>query len=861
MKKMTGFLLALLLLLCSLPIFAYTNFLPNPSFEQEGGDWGPAGGWKQWANSGSLSDAVWTWEEGSRHTGSRSVSIKNIASTAQDVAVISPVLGATAGNCYTFSAWVKSENMQSGSVFVMASFFDGGGWKSTKGFPTTLPVGGSWVQLAGTFQIPQGMTGVQVGVRILPPVNPEAKLFIDDLALYQVSATSFMLEQPEGMAMIPSEEASGGYLAYRPPTDPQYAYLNYQFPTLPAGTYKYKIRYRGDPINSGAQRIYIGGKDQPEIWFPTKTDAVFFSTERTFTSDGTVNSILIKKWSALGTGTNPIDWIWIGPEGAIAPEGQVSILEPPGNLTSEYIGPHEVSLSWQPPASESGIGIYQVYRGLTPDFAIGEATHVIDTTETAFSELMDPAHPVYYYKIVAWNSIYGGKRSPSAQTSVRSDNVPPGKPSDLSGSAATAGLVTLNWTPPQEAGDGERAAGYKVYRSEVAPQFGQTPLALIDEQTPGFTNDPLVTMQWKDKGVTTGTNYYYAVSAYDDDGNESALSVLSSPLQPTADTILPNPPHGAQIDPDTIRGGVIFTWTTPQAHDQDDDLAEKFIVYRSLAENPSQSWQQGGARFELPETAPQAGAARRFVDVTAIPGSSYYYALVSIDKAGNESEPVSWQEIVPLAPYTAELQAPKAGMAAVDGPPTFTWTQPQAYAEDQVESYSVQLARDENFVQNFLESNPTAETSYQHSATLAPGVWHWRVKVKYQSGVTCYSDTESFQSVLNGESGLKVAFFEVSPRIYNPRAGELLFNYVLAEDSYVTVKLFNIHGKLLKVLQEPLWQSARDGSGALGNHLLYWNGKTAQGQLAPRGIYLIQAEIKTPGVRPTKVTKRFQVVH
>jgi len=92
-------------------------------------------------------------------------------------------------------------------------------------------------------------------------------------------------------------------------------------------------------------------------------------------------------------------------------------------------------------------------------------------------------------------------------TVVVRDVTPPAAPQALY-SVTGDGAVTLHWVKNTE----PDLAGYRVYRG---PAFAgpYTPLA-----TTGNTS-------YTDNGVSNGTTYYFAVSAYDLSGNESELSV------------------------------------------------------------------------------------------------------------------------------------------------------------------------------------------------------------------------------------------------------------------------------------------------------------------------------------------------
>lgn len=87
-----------------------------------------------------------------------------------------------------------------------------------------------------------------------------------------------------------------------------------------------------------------------------------------------------------------------------------------------------------------------------------------------------------------------------------SDREPPAVPKGLT-SVTGDGCVTLSWYPNTD----RDLAGYYIYRSYAS----DGPYYVIGNSRSAF---------FVDYSVTNGTTYYYAVSAYDYDGNESDLS-------------------------------------------------------------------------------------------------------------------------------------------------------------------------------------------------------------------------------------------------------------------------------------------------------------------------------------------------
>lgn len=93
---------------------------------------------------------------------------------------------------------------------------------------------------------------------------------------------------------------------------------------------------------------------------------------------------------------------------------------------------------------------------------------------------------------------------------IVSDNIAPSVPTGLTATAISSSQINLSWSASTDTG-GSGLAGYRVYRDGSG-----TPLV----QQSGTT--------YSDTGLTASTLYSYRVSAYDNQGNESAQSSAQS---------------------------------------------------------------------------------------------------------------------------------------------------------------------------------------------------------------------------------------------------------------------------------------------------------------------------------------------
>jgi hypothetical protein len=85
---------------------------------------------------------------------------------------------------------------------------------------------------------------------------------------------------------------------------------------------------------------------------------------------------------------------------------------------------------------------------------------------------------------------------------------------------ASVGSATLSWTPPTENTDGSaltNLAGFKIYYGTSEGNYTST----VDLNNPGLSS-------YMVENLAGGNTYYFVMTAYDSNGNESAYSVVGS---------------------------------------------------------------------------------------------------------------------------------------------------------------------------------------------------------------------------------------------------------------------------------------------------------------------------------------------
>ncbi len=205
------------------------------------------------------------------------------------------------------------------------------------------------------------------------------------------------------------------------------------------------------------------------------------------------------------------------------------VIAPPQSLEAKVTA-DGISISWT--ATQTGPEqqhVYRIYRraeGTAAANLVGEVPVQTDP-HAVFTDHSFEWEKTYEYHVTPVTVVMQngqkiaeveGDNSPEVKVFAR-DVFPPAEPTGLQAVFSGVGqqpFVDLTWAPNTDAD----LAGYNVYRH----QQGQPPVKINTElvKTPSF----------RDSSVERGTTYYYAVTAVDLRGNESAKSQETSEQVP-----------------------------------------------------------------------------------------------------------------------------------------------------------------------------------------------------------------------------------------------------------------------------------------------------------------------------------------
>ncbi|HOC94216.1 MAG TPA: hypothetical protein PKH33_17835 [bacterium] len=303
-------------------------------------------------------------------------------------------------------------------------------------------------------------------------------------------------------------------------------------------------------------------------------------------------------------------------------------------------------MTWKPGATFTD---YSVKRSQTYFY------RVTATDNAVYKPFDDPGHPDYSP---------GGNRPPPPNESIPSmsivvttvDTAPPAEVAGTCGPDETmpcaerreegfcpaypqsdmyGGSMTIHWNRSAEAD----IKGYNVYRASSA--IGEPPNSAYKAINPVLIPQPAygtaATICFKDAELLNDTNYYYMVTAVDENNNESTFSEAYDRPSVAMDTTPPMAPvWGASGGATSDINGLKMTIRWMNHVDYAPDLTSPgeidfshFSVYRS----------ENDAVCEPSERIANDLSTNTYVDEDVEKNTQYYYCVTAFDTTGNESDP------------------------------------------------------------------------------------------------------------------------------------------------------------------------------------------------------------------------------
>ncbi|MEL7363526.1 MAG: T9SS type A sorting domain-containing protein, partial [Bacteroidota bacterium] len=226
--------------------------------------------------------------------------------------------------------------------------------------------------------------------------------------------------------------------------------------------------------------------------------------------------------------------------------GRALDLQPPAPPTDLVATPgdQQVALSWTASPDADDLAGYFLQQGIERNGSlVYDFLAIVDPPATSFVSTGLENGTTYFYVVTAFDAAGNENdflESARAEATPQ-DDVAPAPPTGFA-AVLDAGTVALTWVANADAD----LEGYRLYRD-----LASAPTALLAALSADAT-------AYTDADVEDGTAYFYRLTAFDDDGNESAfsdevevrvttVSADEGPALPTAyalDGLYPNPVSG-----------------------------------------------------------------------------------------------------------------------------------------------------------------------------------------------------------------------------------------------------------------------------------------------------------------------------
>ncbi len=272
---------------------------------------------------------------------------------------------------------------------------------------------------------------------------------------------------------------------------------------------------------------------------------------------------------------------------------------------------------------------------------------------------------------------------------------------------------------------------------------------------------------------------------------------------------------------------VSLTWTAP-GRDSLFGQAARYDLRYSAQMITTENFLLATAAPNMP--VPAGPGSRETYVLDGLPaGVTCYLAIKTADQAGNWSAMSNviarMPQSVSLGPAAATLLSPEDGATQVATAPTMAW-QVAAGAT----GYRLQVAPLPDFVVPVVDRGGIAGTSCAVGGLANDSTYYWRVQASGAGGTAAWSSVRSFRTVAAPSSGL--SFSAPWP---NPARGAANFAWVLPAAAKLSVEVFDLSGRRVRVLLEG---TAEAGPGGVA-----WDLRDRQGVPLPRGIYLVRARL------------------
>ncbi|MFA5859161.1 MAG: fibronectin type III domain-containing protein [Elusimicrobiota bacterium] len=498
---------------------------------------------------------------------------------------------------------------------------------------------------------------------------------------------------------------------------------------------------------------------------------------------------------------------------------------PTGGTGEKPLAPENVSvsdpktggslqISW---GTVTNASYYRLYRAVeqTGTYSLVISTNI---TNTVFIDSSLMRGTTYYYKVRAMDA-YGNISDDSVIVSgfpTGSDMTPPDKVDGMEvDDTGTGGEIKISWNTGGESNIPD-LAGYRIYCSSMS-STGAFDLLTVSPPA----GQQISSQEYAHESLVNGVRYYYRMTAFDNSGNESAYNTVKSTVPScTVDTVSPVAPVTSPVTVLSEGKQLVLSWNESTAAD-----LKEYRIYRS----------ETGVNGAYTEINVVAKGITSITDTGLKNNVAYWYRIAAVDINGNISQSVTAITGTPVDTQPPEVQAIKTTPADITqlGQMKINFVVTEPLKSDPLVKINGRSATRTSKV----EVNDAVYYTYafvlKETDLVSGQVLKLDISAEDEAGLK--KDTSKYVNIKISKSenvmrvlGNKLDFSS------SGTGGKAVIQYYFLEDaSYVRLKIYNMAGELVKLI---------NGDQKVGWGAIEWDGTNAEDKKVTSGIYFAYLE-------------------
>lgn len=433
--------------------------------------------------------------------------------------------------------------------------------------------------------------------------------------------------------------------------------------------------------------------------------------QHTGLTTGTTYAYKVSAVNSVGAGSSSSE-VSATPTSSSAPSAPGA----PTNLVAT-VATNQINLSWSAPSNTGG---YQI-TGYKIEYKVGSGAYSVLVQNTAsatttYSHTGITAGQTYVYRVYAINSVGTSVPSSEATAGTTSSSVTvPGAPGGFTATAAGPTQINLSWNTPSNTG-GAAITGYKI---EVKKGSGSYETLVANTQS--------TSTSFSHTGLTTGTTYYYKVSAINSAGAGSASDASAIPKETTSPAL-----SATAVSPTSIT----LSWVAPSQ-----TYKQNIVGYRIEEKIGGDDFRTVVDNTNSPSTS---------YTVTGLTtGKTYTYVVSALftlgaSPASNEASATPLTTSTAPAPSQPTANPPGAptGLAATAVSATqinLSWNAPSNNGGSPVVGYKIEMKNGTGAYQTLVSSTQNSTTKYSHTNLKTGNTYSYKVYAINSAGISAAS--------------------------------------------------------------------------------------------------------------------------